>query len=131
MRTWILATLLLLGISAASCSSDQSAAGEGAEEGGDDSGVELECESEGYPCSLSDVPIKIHDRTEEIGNEVLSMLEAGSSVEEVDAWLVEQQDVAEVEFDDHAIRYRLDGGRGAWILREGAVASRGAPGAGS
>jgi len=89
--------------------------------------VILECEVEGYPCSLSEVPIEILERSVALGEEVLAMFESGDSTAEIEAWLNEQEDMAEVQADDLAVRFRLDGGRGTWILREEAFASQSAP----
>jgi hypothetical protein len=57
------------------------------------------------------------------------MFEAGASTAEVEAWLEEQAGMAEVEADDTALRFRLEGGRGTWILRTGAFDTRGSFGA--
>ncbi len=114
--------LLLAGCGGAESEQTDTASGEFA------SAAMLECESEGYPCSLGDVPIEILKRSDEIGGDVLGMLASGSSTEEIGEWLNGVEGMAEVEFDDLAVRFRLDGGRGTWILREGAFATRSAPG---
>ncbi|MGH7586591.1 MAG: hypothetical protein ACREMH_10115 [Gemmatimonadales bacterium] len=91
--------------------------------GSDSSGPEtvpLECEVQDYPCSLSDVPIAILERADALGDEALTMLEAGSTVGDAAAWLEGQGDMAEVEWDDGAIWYRLEGGVGFWLLWEDA-----------
>ena len=93
--------------------------------------VMLECEVEGYPCSLSEVPIEIIKRSDALGDEVLAMFENGASTAEIKAWLNEQADMAEVQADDLAVRFRLNGGRGTWILREEAFATQSAPSAAS
>jgi hypothetical protein len=93
--------------------------------------VMLECEVEGYPCSLSEVPIEILKRSDALGDEVLAMFENGASTAEIKAWLNEQADMADVQSDDLAVRFRLNGGRGTWILREEAFATQSAPGAAS
>jgi hypothetical protein len=91
--------------------------------------VLLECEIEGYPCSLAEVPIEILERSDALGNEVLVRFERGDSTSEISTWLNAQEDMAEVQADDLAVRFRLDGGRGTWILRKEAFATRIAPGA--
>lgn len=95
------------------------------------SDVMLECEVEGYPCSLAEVPMEILERSDALGDEVLVMFERGDSTAEAKAWLNEQAGMAEVESDDLAVRFRLDGGRGTWILRKEAFATRSVPGAAS
>jgi hypothetical protein len=84
----------------------------------------LECEVEGYPCSLADVPLEILERSDVLADEVLAMLGRGASSADAAAWLDEQQGMAEVEWDELAMRFRLDGGRGIWILRRGALGTR-------
>jgi hypothetical protein len=90
--------------------------------------AELECEAEGYPCSLQEVPDEILERSATLGDEALAMFDAGSSMADVDSWLAGQDGMAEVASDDLALRFRLDGGRGNWILRSGALGTRGSPG---
>lgn len=93
--------------------------------------VPLECEIERYPCSLTEVPIEILERSDSLSDEVLDMFGGGASTEAVDTWLNEQEGMVEVESDDDAVRFRLDGGRGTWILRSSSFGSRSAPAAGS
>ncbi|MGH7587252.1 MAG: hypothetical protein ACRELU_01535 [Gemmatimonadota bacterium] len=81
---------------------------------------QLECEERGFPCSLSEVPIEILERGDALGNEALAMLEAGASTADAVAFLESQADMTEVEWDETAIWFRLEGGAGVWILREGA-----------
>jgi len=85
-----------------------------------DTTSELECVVKDYPCSLSEVSIEVLERSDALGDEVLAMLEGGASAEEAAAWLREQPDMAEVQWDEQALRFRLEGGRGTWILRESA-----------
>lgn len=93
--------------------------------------VPLECEIERYPCSLPEVPIEILERSDTLSDEVLDMFAGGASTEAVDTWLNEQEGMVEVESDDDALRFRLDGGRGTWILRSSSFGSRSGPGAAS
>jgi hypothetical protein len=79
----------------------------------------LECEIKGYPCSYADVPDEILERGNEMAVEVLAMFSDGSSPEEVEAWLNDQPDVVEVQVEDPALRFRLEGGRGTWVWRAG------------
>ncbi len=84
----------------------------------------LECEVQGYPCSLADVPVEILERSDALGEEVLAMLGRGTSSADAAAWLDEQQGMAEVESSELAIRFRLQGGRETWILRRGALGTK-------
>ena len=90
-------------------------------------GAELECEVEGYPCSLAEVPVAIRERSELLANEALAMMENGASMAEVRSWLNEQEGLAEIMSDDLALRFRLEGGRGTWVLSKEAVAEGPAP----
>jgi hypothetical protein len=82
--------------------------------------ADLECEALGYPCSLSEVPIPVLARGDALGDEALARLEGGASTAEAASWLDGQADVAEVRWDETAIWFRVEGGTGIWILREGA-----------
>jgi hypothetical protein len=85
---------------------------------------ELECEKEGYPCSLADVPVEILERSNDLGDEAAARLEEGDSTEEVKAWLGEQPEMAEVGADEFVVRFRLEGGRGHWIFTRDSLATR-------
>jgi hypothetical protein len=78
--------------------------------------VELECEAMGYPCALADVPEDILLRSDELGDEALTMMQAGTSNAAIHTWLESQPDVVEIEADDDALRFRVEGGRGTWIF---------------
>ena len=80
----------------------------------------LECEVNEYPCSLSDVSLAVLERGDALGDEALAMLESGASTADAAAFLGSQADMAEVEWDDTAIWFRLTDGAGIWLLREGA-----------
>lgn len=127
MRTWTIAVLLLVALLVASCSSGDSS-GDPQAAGDEPQAPPLECETKDYPCSLADVPIEILERSDTLGNDALDMLESGESVQAVESWLNGQEGMAEVTSDAEAIRYRLEGGRGEWIVRSSALATRGAPG---
>jgi hypothetical protein len=91
--------------------------------------TELECVREGYPCSFAEVDIDLLEKSDALGDEVLAMWENGASTAETAAWLEEQPDMAEVDSDELGIRFRLEGARGVWVLREGALSIPGdAPG---
>lgn len=88
----------------------------------------LECEAEGFPCSLSEVPIEIVEQSDNLSEEAIDMFAAGASTPEVEAWLNSRDDMVDVEADEQAVRFRIDGGRGTWILRAAAFGARGGPG---
>lgn len=81
---------------------------------------QLECEVRGFPCSLSEAPLEVLERGDALGDEALTMLEGGVATADAAAFLEGQADMAEVEWDETAIWYRLEGGAGIWILGEGA-----------
>jgi hypothetical protein len=83
--------------------------------------AELECVREGYPCSPADVDIDLLRKSDALGDEVLAMWEGGASTAETAAWLEEQPDMAEVDSDELAVRFRLEGALGVWIFREAAL----------
>lgn len=114
-----------IAVTAVACGSDSSGPGPGPGPGGD---ATLECEDRGYPCSLAEVPIAVLERGDALGDEALGMLDGGASTGEAAAWLDDQADVAEVEWDDVAIWFRPEGGAGIWILREGAFSPEAASG---
>jgi hypothetical protein len=87
--------------------------------------VELECEVEGYPCTLAEVPDEILERSQFLADEALAMIESGASMDEVRAWLDEQDGMVDIMSDDLALRFRLEGGRGTWILTKEALADQG------
>jgi hypothetical protein len=106
-------------VTTAACGSD-SPSEPGPDPGGNGT---LECESRGYPCSLSEVPLAILERGDALSDEARARLEAGGSTGDAAAWLEGQSDVAEVEWDDEAIWFRPEGGTGVWILRAAAFGS--------
>lgn len=81
---------------------------------GDPDGT-LECEIVGYPCSYADVPLEIIEATLSRTDDILDMLKGGSTNEEVADWLEAQDDIAEVQRDAFALRFRPEGGRAVWI----------------
>ncbi len=78
----------------------------------------LECDAERYPCSLSQVPLEILERSEALGDAIAEMMSGGASPAAVTAWLEAQPGIAEVAADALTLRFRLDGGRAYWILLE-------------
>jgi len=87
--------------------------------------VGLECEVEGYPCSLAEVPDEILERSQFLADEALAMIENGASMDEARDWLNQQDGMVEIMSDNLALRFRLEGGRGTWILREETLADPG------
>ncbi len=83
--------------------------------------AELECEVEGYPCSLAEVPEEILERSQLLADEALAMIEGGASMDEARDWLNQQEGMVDIMSDDLALRFRLEGGRGTWILSKEAL----------
>jgi len=83
--------------------------------------TELECVQKGYPCSFADVDIDLLEKSDALGDEVLAMWADGASTAETAAWLEEQPGMAEVDSDALSLRFRLQGARGVWVLREAAL----------
>ncbi len=92
---------------------------QGPSDGPGDPQSPLECGRKGYPCALSDVPIEVLERSDALGDSVVTMLVDGTSVADAASWLEARPGMAEVQSDDGAIRFRLQGGRGTWIFLEG------------
>jgi len=90
--------------------------------------AELECELLNYPCSLAEVPEDIFMRSDALADEASGKLEAGDTTAGVETWLAGQDGMAEVDSDDTAIRFRLEGGRGTWVLGSAALGTRSAIG---
>ncbi len=75
----------------------------------------------------SDVASDVVERTLALADEGVTRLGGGSTSAEVQSWLEAESDVAEVQGDELAIRFRVDGGRGMWIYRPGAHLSGPSP----
>ena len=131
LRTALGAWAAGLALVAASCTSSGPASSNG-DRGSDASAapVALECETQGYPCSLPEVPAEIIERSDSLAGEALDRLEAGGRVADVAAWLMSHEGMAEVEADEAVIRFRLNGGRGTWIVRNAALGTRSSAGSG-
>lgn len=80
--------------------------------------IELECQQKSYPCSFAEVSKDILERTNTLSDEVAGMLESGKSTSEAVTWLETQEGIAEVQSDAEAIRFRLEGGRAVWVVKE-------------
>jgi hypothetical protein len=81
----------------------------------------LECEILSYPCSMAEVDLPILLRSNELGDSALAMLEAGASTADAAAWLTAQEGMADVMSGGLGVWFRLEGGRGTWVVTEGAV----------
>lgn len=122
MPKWV-AALVVAMVLAAGCGGASTDAASGPEAGS----TQLECEIEGYPCSLAEVPVEVLDRMDTLSDEVVARFAAGATRSDVDSWLGGLDDMAEVESDEDAVWFRLEGGRGTWVLRASALGTRGAP----
>lgn len=91
----------------------------------------LECELENYPCSIAEVPYEILERSSVLSQLVATMYEDGDSPADIAGFLGDQEDMVDVTIDDGGVRFRIEGGRGTWVIPEAAVATRGAPTPGS
>ncbi len=117
-------------VSLAACGGgDGTAAGDGptSADGGPDSpdSSALACEQGHYACSWSGVGLSTIERSIALGEQAAAKLGSGASTAEVGAWLETSETLAEIQYDDGLIRFRLQGGRPVWLGKS----SRLAPGA--
>jgi len=89
---------------------------QGPSDGPGDPQSPLECGQKGYPCSLADVPLEVLERSDALADSVLAMVVDGATAAEAAAWLNTKDGMAEVQSNDLAIRFRLAGGRGTWVV---------------
>jgi len=75
----------------------------------------LECELEGYPCSLSDVPYEIYQATVDALNEATEVRNNGN-MEDVREYFESLPNIEQVVGSNDALRFRLNGGAPAWFL---------------
>ena len=85
--------------------------------------VELECDASGEPCALSEVPLEVLERGEELADLMTQIIEDGMSFADALTWLSQQDGVVDAEGDDTAIIFRVDGGRDVWIVDDITLAS--------
>jgi hypothetical protein len=78
----------------------------------------LECETQGYPCTWSEVPEEITQRTKILAVEAAAKLKAGEAINDVAAWLKNQADLADLQGEEDALRFRLTGGRAIWVVND-------------
>lgn len=83
---------------------------------------ELECKMLGYPCSLAETPLAILQRSEALSDQASAMLAGGTPMADVLSFLRGQPDVVDAVASDWALRFRVEGGRDAWILKREALA---------
>jgi len=81
--------------------------------------AELECEREGYPCTLGEVPEAVWDEMNRLGMASAHLLNSGSrSLRELADELEAVPGVVEVQTGERAIRFRVEGGRPVWVEKE-------------
>jgi hypothetical protein len=83
----------------------------------------LECGADGFPCSLSEVPVDVLNRGEALADSVIAMLDAGNSIDEALNHLRAQSDVADAASDKFVLRFRLTGGRDVFVFQQEALAT--------
>ncbi len=89
-----------------------------------DPDADLECERQGYPCSIAATSPELLRRSDELVATANERLDDGATMIEVADWLSGVDDVAEVEGDDEAIWFRVAGAHGLWLLGDGLEGSR-------
>jgi hypothetical protein len=80
----------------------------------------LECGAEGYPCAWSEVPAAVTDRSVELAEQAGAILDGGGATSEA-VKVLEGDDLAELQYDEHLIRFRLPGGRPVWLGTPGTM----------
>lgn len=113
------AVLVLVAILVPACGSE---GGDPFAPGGDPEAT-LECERQGYPCTLADVQRPVLELSLALADSASRRFAAGVSGAEVLAWIRSQPDVAEALGDRYSVRFRLTDGRPVWVLDEQARAS--------
>lgn len=107
------AALLVVVVTAASCGGD---AAESGPAGIDFRDVPIPCRVEGYPCTWNEVPEATVTRTKQLGHLAARLTLTTPSLDSVAAFLDEREGMAEVVIDGTGVRYRLEGGRPAWVF---------------
>jgi len=88
----------------------------------------LECERLAYPCTWAQVDRSLIERSDALAQSLAERLDGGTSTTDAVAWLHTQATLAEVQFDDKKIRFRLPGSRAVWAAKAGSLGTAGAPG---
>lgn len=83
----------------------------------------LECRQQNYPCRWAEVEPAVAERSNELGDQIAARLDGGASTAEAVAWLRAQATLAELQFDDAKIRFRLAGGRAVWAAKPGSMSA--------
>lgn len=76
------------------------------------------CGGPGYPCTWAEVPTQVQERTREVATRALTARFDGDSPGAIASALEAETDVIVLAADDHTIRYRVEGGRPAWVFLE-------------
>ena len=89
----------------------------------------FECERQGYPCTWTQVDPAVFDASDATADSAIQMLEEDEPTGDVLLWLQDRPDVTAASASEAALRFRLQGGRPAWVLGPDAI--RGTDGAGA
>ena len=76
---------------------------------------ELPCEKQGYPCTFKAVDKDVNQRTLELMGGVRLRADQGANWKSALEWVRGKSSVAEATGSSNAIRFRLEGGRPAWV----------------
>lgn len=74
------------------------------------------CGGSDHPCTLADVTPEARARTDELAEGAHQRIGPAGDLEVVTEWLEQQEDVVSLATGDEAVRFRVRGGRGHWIL---------------
>lgn len=88
----------------------------------------LECDRVGYPCSVAGVSAALLGQTQLLADSAAALMAGGMAPAGVRSWLSERDGVAEVQGDDHALRFRLAGAVPVWVFDDGTAATEGGRG---
>ena len=84
-----------------------------------DSAVVLDCVRDGFPCNWGDVDPAVVRRTDAVGQVAAALMGQARSTDAVASLLRSAPGVVEVQAGDLAVRFRLQGGRPAWVAVPG------------
>ncbi len=87
--------------------------------------TELDCEIEGYPCSIFEVEDGVLEEAEEIIESSLQSLKEGTSMAELAEELSSQRGIIGVQYDQQALSFRLEGSPPLWIFDPEQFGTRG------
>lgn len=104
-------SVIAIGLLAIGCGNGDSGGNEEAE------WAELDpCGGSGHPCMLAEVDGRARARTESLAEAVGEQLGSPDDLQQAAEWLARQDGVVSVATGPEAIRFRVRGGRGRWIL---------------